>query len=294
MKKIFIILSVMASVFLVGCNVKEMMSELPEQISETVETTEDDVLIEEENNNNAGDALLEETMEELFGNETSSEENADNADEADTELPLELQSTDNPKVNVILNLSGTYTDIVGNTNNYVYQIPQFNADSDRAKLLNERIVEDLYDVINDEVQTMPTGCSLFCYSVTYEVVEYENIVAIIASVPYPNDVFLRFAYSYDFESEKEFTNTDILATRGITEEIFITEALRREKEYFHRQVDSIYPGMAEEEMNALMQSAINDTTGDLPMYIGADGIIYAYVPFPSLAGADWYYSLEKF
>lgn len=291
MKKVFIILSVMASLFLVGCNAREVVSELPEQVSETVENTEDDVMSEEESNNNAGDALLEETMEEFFGNETSSEETEDNVD---TELPLELQSTDNPKVNVILNLSGTYTDIVGNTDNYVYQIPQFNADSDSAKLLNERIVEDLYDVINDEVQTMPTGCSLFCYSVTYEVVEYDNIVAVIVSAPYPNDIFLRFAYSYDFANEKEVTNTELLAMRNLTEEDFITESLRREKEYFQRQVDSIYPGTAEEEINAWMQSAINDTTVDLPMYMGADGILYVYVPFPSLAGADWYYSLEQF
>lgn len=294
MKKVFIILSVMASVLLVGCNAREVVSELPEQVSETVENAEDDVTGEEESNNNAGDVLLEETMEEFFGNETSSDENADNTDVSDTELPLELQSTDNPKVNVILNLSGTYTDIVGNTDNYLYQIPQFNADSDSAKVLNERIVEDLYDVINDEVQTMPTGCSLFCYSVTYEVVEYDNIVAIIASVPYPNDVFLRFAYSYDFANEKEVTNTELLAMRNLTEEDFITESLRREKEYFQRQVDSIYPGTAEEEVNAWMQSAINDTTVDLPMYMGADGILYVYVPFPSLAGADWYYSLEQF
>lgn len=291
MKKIFIILSVMASVFLVGCNMKEKMSELPEQVSETVETTEDDVTSQEESNNDADDALLEETMEEFSNNENLSEETEGNVE---TELPLELQSTDNPRVNVILNLSGTYIDIVGNTDNYVYQIPQFNADSDGAKLLNERIVEDLYDVINDEVQTMPTGCSLFCYSVTYEVVEYDNIVAIITSVPYPNDIFLRLAYSYDFVNEKEVTNTELLAMRNLTEEDFITESLRREKEYFQRQVDSIYPGMAEEEMNALMQSAINNTTGDLPMYMGADGILYVYVPFPSIAGADWYYSLEQF
>lgn len=291
MKKVFIILSVITSVFLIGCNVKEVVPESLEQVSETVENVEDDVTSEEENNNNTGDALLEDTMEDFFDNETSSEETEGNAD---TELPLELQSTDNPKVNLILNLSGTYTDMVGNVDNYLYQIPQFNADSDSAKLLNERIVEDLYDVINDEVQTMPTGCSLFCYSVTYEVVEYENIVAIIASVPYPNDVFLRFAYSYDFANEKEVTNTELLVMRGITEENFITESLRREKEYFQRQVDSIYPGTAEEEMNAWMQSAINDTTLDLPMYMGADGTLNVYVPFPSLAGADWYYSLEQF
>lgn len=293
MKKVFIILSVIASVLLVGCNAREVVSELSEQVSETVENTEDDVTSEEESNT-TGDALLEETMEEFLGNETSSEENADNTDVADTALPLELQSTDNPKVNVILNLSGTYTDIVGNTDNYVYQIPQFNADSDSAKVLNERIVEDLYDVINDEVQTMPTGCSLFCYSVTYEVVEYDNIVAIIASVPYPNDIFLQVAYSYDFANEKEVTNTELLAMRNLTEEDFITESLRREKEYFQRQVDSIYPDTAEEEINAWMQSAINDTTVDLPMYMGADGILYVYVPFPSIAGADWYYSLEQF
>ena len=89
MKKVFIILSVIASVLLVGCNAREVVSELPEQVSETVENTEDDVTSEEESNNNAGDALLEETMEEFFGNETSSEETEDNVD---TELPLELHS----------------------------------------------------------------------------------------------------------------------------------------------------------------------------------------------------------
>lgn len=291
MKKVFIILSVIASVFLIGCNAREVVFELPEQVSENVENTKDDVLSEEESNNDADDTLLEEAMEDFVDNEITSEGTEGNTD---TELPLELQSTDNPKVNVILNLSGTYTDMVGNTDNYLYQIPQFNADSDSAKLLNERIVEDLYDVINDEVQTMPTGCSLFCYKVTYEVIEYDNIVAVIASVPYPNDVVLRYAYSYDFTNNKEVINTELLAMRGITEEDFITESLRREKEYFQRQVDSVYPGMAEEEMNAWMQSAINDTTVDLPMYMGADGTLNVYVPFPSLAGADWYYSLEQF
>ena len=122
MKKVFIILSVMASVLLIGCNAREVVSELPEQVSETIENAEDDVTGEEESNNNAGDVLLEETMEEFFGNETSSDENIGNIG---TELPLELQSTDNSKVNVILNLSGTYTDMVGNTDNYLYQIPQF-------------------------------------------------------------------------------------------------------------------------------------------------------------------------
>ena len=39
MKKVFIVLSVMASVLLVGCNAREVVSELPEQVSETVENT---------------------------------------------------------------------------------------------------------------------------------------------------------------------------------------------------------------------------------------------------------------
>lgn len=66
MKKVFIILSIMASVLLVGCNAREVVSELPEQVSETIENAEDDVTGEEESNNNAGDVLLEETMEEFF------------------------------------------------------------------------------------------------------------------------------------------------------------------------------------------------------------------------------------
>ena len=36
MKKVFIVLSLMASVLLVGCNAREVVYELPEQVSETI------------------------------------------------------------------------------------------------------------------------------------------------------------------------------------------------------------------------------------------------------------------
>ena len=36
------------------------------------------------------------------------------------------------------------------------------------------------------------------------------------------------------------------------------------------------------------------TTPDLPMYLDEDGILKVYIPFPSLAGASWYYHLCDF
>lgn len=290
MKKAFIILSVIATISLLGCSETEVTSELSELVSETVDNEESENLTGEATGSDESEVLPEETTgsEE---NEISTEETAGNVE---AQLTLELKGTDNPRIDELLNVSGTYTDIVGNVNQYVYQIPQFHADSESAKTVNERIVEDIYDNIYDEIVSMEGGYSLFCYSFTYEVVTYGDIVAIIISAPYPNDCVQYYAYSYDFGQDKEVTNAEMLAMYDWTDDAFIEEACRREKEYFKRQISDIYPDMTEEDVDYYIQSAIYETTVDLPMYIGTDGILYVYLPMPSVAGAEWYYGLEQF
>lgn len=290
MKKTFIILSIIATIFLLGCSEIEVTAELSEQASESVDNEESMILTEEATDSEESEALPEETT----GSEEKETPTEGTAANAESRLALELKATDNPRIDELLNLSGTYTDSVGNVDQYVYQIPQFHADSDDATVLNKKILNDVYDMIEVELEAMSGGYSLFCYSITYEVIEYGEIVSILVTAPYPNDCVSYYAYSYDFENHKEVTNTEILATNGITEEDFISEALRREREHFQRQISDMYLDMSEAEMNEYMLSAITETTVDLPMYIDSDGTLNVYVPFPSIAGAEWYYSLEKF
>ena len=43
-----------------------------------------------------------------------------------------------------------------------------------------------------------------------------------------------------------------------------------------------------------LEDAKEATTSDLPMYIDENGILKIYIPFPSVAGTNWYYQLIDF
>jgi hypothetical protein len=62
--------------------------------------------------------------------------------------------TDNPRIGEILNVSGVYTDSVDNTWHYAYQIPQFFADTESAKKMNQRIVDEILPEIESEFSVM--------------------------------------------------------------------------------------------------------------------------------------------
>lgn len=288
MKKNLMIIAIISAIFLAGCMNSELTSGLPEQSTEAAGNEENVVSTEETSGSEESEVSTEES---ISSNESalSSEENV-----AEVELTLELKMTDNPRIAEILNISGSYVEIVGYTSNYTYQIPQFNADSESAKLVNERIVDDLYNIIASEVESISKGYSQTCYSVTYEVIEYGNIVAILVTIPYPNDIMHYYTYSYDFDNHKEVTNTELLAMKGWTEEAFLEEAYKREKEYFQGFINGVYAEMTEAELNAFIQPALDATSVGLSMYIDSDSVLNVYVPFPSVAGAEWYYGLEQF
>lgn len=214
-------------------------------------------------------------------------------DYSDRLVAYELTETDNPYINELLNMSGEYTDSVDNTGTYHYQIPQFNATSNSAKTLNERIEADLYRIIETEVINMDGGFSLICYSLTYEVFQYGDIVAIVATAPYPNDCKYYYAYTYDFENDKEVTNTELLAMNNMTADGFVEEACKMEEEHFMTMANSV--GITEpEEIEFYLEPAREDTTADLPMYLDENGVLNVYIPFPSIAGASYYYTLCQF
>ena len=132
-----------------------------------------------------------------------------------------------------------------------------------------------------------------CYSLTYEVFQYGEIVAIVATAPYPNDCKYYYAYTYDFENDKEVTNKELLAMNNMTADAFVEEACRMEEEHFMSMANSV--GITEsEEIEFYLEPAREDTTADLPMYLDENGVLNVYLPFPSVAGASYYYTLCEF
>lgn len=210
-------------------------------------------------------------------------------------LNLELQETDNPRIMEILNASETYTDSVDNTYYFSYRIPQFHAESENAKTVNQRIVDDILPYVEDEFETMELDCSLNHIHIGYQVFECGDIVSILVTIPYDNDVRDYYTYSYDFKNENEVTNAELLALRGMTEESFVETACKMEEEYWNGMLSSIPENSEDRDW---FEETLNETkaitTPDLPMYLDEDGTLKVYIPFPSLAGASWYYDLCDF
>lgn len=191
-------------------------------------------------------------------------------------LKLELKDTEHPRIMEILNFSGMYTDSVNNVGSYSYQIPQFCADSDSAKSLNQRIVDDILPYVEEEARRMSGGSSLLHYGIHYKITEYEDIVSILIKIPYPNDGMEFYVYNYDFAKDKEVTNADILDIKGMTEEAFIETAHKLQRESLDRFFDNIPDEYKEEYLDILKEANVL-TKADSPMYLDEDGTLNAVI-----------------
>ena len=191
-------------------------------------------------------------------------------------LELELKDTEHPRIMEILDFTGRYTDSVNNEGGYSYQIPQFRADSDSAKSLNQRIVDDILPYVEHEVDCMSSGSSLLHYGIHYEITEFEDIVSILIKIPYPNDGLAFYVYNYDFVKDRELTNADILAKKGMTEEAFIEAAHELQGESMNRLLDNI-PDEYKEEYLYMLKEANELTKVDTSMYLDEDGTLNAIV-----------------
>ena len=288
MKKIILGFMMVSVLALCACGKSEESKESVATTSEATEATIGEQASTEQTTQAVAEATTDTTTETTT--EATTEEQT--VDYSDRVVAYELKETSNPYINELLNMSGEYTDSVDNTGTYHYQIPQFNATSDSANALNQRIEADLYKIVESEVSCMDSGVSLICYSVTYEVIQYGEIVAIVAKAPYPNDCNMYFAYTYDFGNDKELTNAELLAMNNMTEDDFVEKACKMGEEDFMSVADSM--GMSDEDKELFLETAREQTTVDIPMYLDANGVLNAYVPFPSVAGASTYDTLCQF
>jgi len=285
MKKILLTLMMVSLLALTACDMSKGTNEPDTYTEDTQVATTEQVT-------QATDITTEEQVTTETTTEVTTEVTTEQPDYSDRVVAYELKSTDNPYVNLLLDMSGEYTDSVDNTGTYHYQIPQFNADSDSANALNQRIEADLYKIVETEVTNMDGGFSLIAYTLTYEVIQYGDIVAIVATVPYPNDCSFYYAYTYDFGNDKELTNSDLIAMSNMTEDEFIEKACKMGEDYFLPIAANI--GMSDDETESFLEEARSQTTVDAPMYLDENGVLNAYVPFPSVAGASTYDTLCQF
>lgn len=298
MKKIYFMMLALCSSMMMGCAAPDTSINASEVESESFGVAENAAIeesIEKEEFSADVESQLRQEEQTTKASEEESTEVATSEDvNAEVVFEKELKETDNPRIAELLNVSGMHFDGF-NQVQYHYQIPQFNANSESAKALNKRIEDQLDEIIGYEEERMSGGVSLINNSVTYEVFAYGDVTAILVTVPYPNDCIDYLAYTYDFQNDKELTNTELLAMNMMTEEEFVTEVCRLQKEDFIELAKNWPNPMTDQEMiNSYIENVNAYATVNLPMYLDDEGALQVYIPFASIAGSDWYYHLCQF
>lgn len=238
-------------------------------------TTEESVAeqSEKQESEQSSEPMAEQSSESA--SEQTSEQESDPAPELI--LNSEMQETDNPYVR---EYSGMYKDDSGE-DKYFYQIPQFIADTQSAKNLNQRIFEEIMPHMGYEDR-----------DIWYEVFEYGDMVSVLVTIPYPNDGREYYAHTYDFANGKEVTNPELLAMYGMTEESFVQKAYEAQEASWEKFLESVPADFPYRDSTYELETAKGLTTPDLPMYLDADGTLKVFVPLPSMV-TDWYWVLYE-
>lgn len=264
-----IIVILLFAIILCACLFGKNKEPLGDESVQIGTTTEEPVAeqSEKQESEQSSEPMAEQTSESA--SEQTSEQESDPAPELI--LNSEMQETDNPYVR---EYSGMYKDDSGD-DKYFYQIPQFIADTQNAKNLNQRIFEEIMPRMGTED-----------WDIWYEVFEYGDMVSVLVTIPYPNDGRWYYAYTYDFANGKEVTNPELLAMYGMTEESFVQKAYEAQEASWEEFLESVPADFPYRDSTYELETAKALTTSDLPMYLDADGTLKVFVPLPDMV-TEW-------
>ena len=190
-------------------------------------------------------------------------------------------------------LSGEYTDDIGNTDKYSYSLPKVVCDTDYAECVNAEI-DDLYEkFILPELDRMEDGYSLVTLSSSWQKSEFNGItsLALIISSCWDSDGIYVWNFTADGE---EASNAAVLEAVGMTPEEFIEnagQALKDELSYDpDGKSDEIIKALDENLENTLSEENLNT---EMPLAVTGDGGLMFCAKVYSIAGAGYYYRLYR-
>lgn len=146
-------------------------------------------------------------------------------------------------VSSAFNQSGSYTDSLGNTYSYFYNIPMLSSSTGDALQLNQYLMDTLDPVVQQELDAMQEGVSLTVTSVDYHAYVTGSIVSVIASVRYPNDYIDYCVVNFDAAAGAEADTQCLLEYAGLSEEDFISAATAALDSYYQ----SAYASMLDDD-----------------------------------------------
>ena len=200
-----------------------------------------------------------------------------------------------PRPNALSELysaEGTYTDSVGNTENYTFHVPQLNADTEAAAEINGEIRERFGAAVESQLTGMEEGYSLWCWRVEWHPYWHGDQLFLLVVSKMEAGFTDYAAYGYDFAGGERITNEKLLAELGVSEEEYLTNLREKVRLMFEDMYRDVPDDIREK---AGLEKMLEDTLAwaDMaqPAFIDGAGTVETVVKIASLAGAGWYYHL---
>lgn len=176
------------------------------------------------------------------------------------------------------------------TEYYRYRLPQIIAYSDDATRINQQIIDTYESTIYEHLDIIESGGYRYYNTIDwYQWVRDDVLSLMITAVPmYYNRTFT--TYFYDYVSQVQLSNRQMLARFGISEEDYLSQLHTQAEEIFLMSTEYMTESEKEDEAykSALSRTLSEDNIHtDLPMYLGQD-VLYVYVRIYSCFGEEWY------
>lgn len=186
--------------------------------------------------------------------------------------------------------SGSYTDEIGNIEDYGYALPriyaEYQEDTEDIAEANKKIQEISNDIVQPELDNMAGGFSLIAYKVDYEVVTFKSICSILITIDTNFESSSYYCFNFDAEGNA-IDNSELLEIMGVSGDEFVRAA----RELMEKDCipENEIEGM-EGEITRVRDMTLSDENcnAEMPMYLDSEGRLCFVGEVYSIAGADKY------
>lgn len=220
--------------------------------------------------------------------ETAEAERAAASAEASPAASEAAQSDAGKYVSVQYDMSGEYTDGVGNVYNYSFAIPRFDISGSAAETANQEIYDLLMPLIEEAQELMGGGYSLLVSDISYAAYLNGSIVSLVVSVDYDGAYTDCYIRNMDAESKAAADDEALFAYTGMgADGTTITDVTAAcVGEYYSERYKDLTNSSVREQYDKTLSS---DNLAEARYYLGEGGTLYAIVRIYAVAGAEYYY-----
>ena len=195
-----------------------------------------------------------------------------------------------PQIRELYSEDFDYTDSVGNTGHYTYRVPQLEADTEGAVSINRGIEREYGPFVEEALACRDDGDSISCAYIVWETYQYGDILSLVMTCAWDNDMNQYSVYLYDTANGTRLTTAELLAQMGVDETAFLAAVRQAAAERF----DGNYAGITGDfddslaERRAWTLSDDNINIDVMVAYPDENGQLHVVLPIGSIAGADAY------